>query len=149
VGREKLMRIPVFRSLLRAIHYIPIDAENIRRAGRSLDAAIAAARDGASIGMFPEGTRTQTGKVQRLKRGFVYVLRGSGLDLLPVTIRGTFALKPKKRLTMDPREKIELIVHAPMKNTSFIHLSDEQIVVKVRAILASMDGEGVESDEKN
>jgi 1-acyl-sn-glycerol-3-phosphate acyltransferase len=135
IGREKLLRIPVFGFLLRAIGYIPIDTENLLKAGRSMDAAIEAARGGTSIGMFPEGTRTQTGRVQRLKRGFIHILRESGHDLLPVTIRGTFALKPKHRFTMWPRERIQLIVHEPLPNAELARLTDDQIAEKVRTIL--------------
>jgi len=141
VGREKLLRIPVFGFLLRAIGYIPIDTENLLKAGRSMDAAVQAARGGTSIGMFPEGTRTQTGRVQRLKRGFIHILRRSGHDLLPVTIRGTFALKPKHRFTMWPRERIQLIVHEPLLNAELARLTDDEIAEKVRTIL---DGKGAD-----
>jgi 1-acyl-sn-glycerol-3-phosphate acyltransferase len=128
VGREKLLRIPVFGFFLHAIGYIPIDA----------------ARGGTSIGMFPEGTRTQTGRVQRLKRGFIHILRKSGLDLLPVTIRGTFALKPKHRFTMWPRERIQLFVHEPLPNAELARLTDDEIADTVRTIL---DGKGVDVHE--
>ncbi len=135
VGREKLMHIPVFRRLLRIIGYIPIDAEMVRRAHEAIAEAVQRAGDGCSIAMFPEGTRTPDGSVQRLKRGFVYVLRESGLDVLPLTIRGTFALKPKGRFTMDPRERIEVIVRPPLDNAGLTRLSDAEILEKVRRVL--------------
>jgi|WetSurMetagenome_2_1015567.scaffolds.fasta_scaffold277001_2 1-acyl-sn-glycerol-3-phosphate acyltransferase len=135
VGREKLMHIPVFRRLLTIIRYVPIDTEKIRKAREAIAEAVRRAGDGCSIGMFPEGTRTPDGRVQKLKRGFVYVLRGSGLDALPVTISGTFALKPKGRLTMDPREKIQVTVHPPVPNAELVPLSDEQIMEEIRSLL--------------
>jgi 1-acyl-sn-glycerol-3-phosphate acyltransferase len=144
IGREKLLRIPVLGFFLRAIGYIPIDAENLLKAGRSMHAAVEAAREGTSIGMFPEGTRTATGRVQRLKKGFIKILRKSGHDLLPVTIRGTFALKPKHRFTMWPRERIQLIVHEPLPSAELARLTDDEIAEKVRTIL---DGKGVNAHE--
>jgi 1-acyl-sn-glycerol-3-phosphate acyltransferase len=140
IGRDKLMRVPVFNMLLRAIRYIPIDTENIRKAHEAIEEAVRKAGQGVSIGMFPEGTRTQTGDVQRLKRGFVAVLRASGLDVLPVTIRGTFALKPKGRLTIDPRERIEAVVHPPIPNSALAALSDAEIMEKVRVTLEAGRG---------
>jgi 1-acyl-sn-glycerol-3-phosphate acyltransferase len=135
VGREKLLRIPVFGSFLRAIGYIPIDTESIRKAGRSMEEAVRRARRGITVGMFPEGTRTPTGRVQSLKRGFIRILRESGLDLLPITIQGTFVLKPKHRLTFSPRERIQLVVHEPLENGLLARLSDQAIAEKVRSIL--------------
>jgi 1-acyl-sn-glycerol-3-phosphate acyltransferase len=135
VGREKLTRIPVFRRLLRIIRYVPIDTERIRKAREAISEAVRRAGEGRSIGMFPEGTRTPDGRVQRLKRGFVYVLRESGLDALPMTIRGTFALKPKGRFTMDPRERIEVTIHPPLENAWLVRFTDEEIMERVRAAL--------------
>jgi 1-acyl-sn-glycerol-3-phosphate acyltransferase len=141
IGRDKLMHIPVFRMLLRAIRYIPINTDSIRQANAALEEAVRKAGQGLSIGMFPEGTRTPTGEVQRLKRGFVTVLRASGLDVLPVTIRGTFALKPKGRFTMDPRERIEAVVHPPIANSVLAGMTDAEIMEKVRLTLESGRGE--------
>ena len=135
IGREHLTRIPVFSQLLKLIHYIPIDTEQIRKAHDAIAEAIRKAGQGISIGMFPEGTRSPTGRVQRLKRGFIYVLRSSGLDVLPVTIKGTFALKPKKRFAYDPRERIEAFVHSPIPNGELVALSDHEIMEKVRSLL--------------
>jgi 1-acyl-sn-glycerol-3-phosphate acyltransferase len=146
VGRDKLMRIPVFKRLLRAIRYIPIDTENMRKAHDAIAEAVRTAGEGVSIGMFPEGTRTPTGEVQRLKRGFVSVLRASGLDVLPVTIKGTFALKPKGRFTMDPRERIEAVVHPPIPNSELAGMTDAEIMEKVRTTLEA--GRGGENGQE-
>ncbi len=135
VGREKLMHIPVFKRLLKVIRYIPIDTEKIRRAHDAIAEAVEKAASGCSIGMFPEGTRTPDGHVKRLKRGFVYVLRQSGLDVLPVTIRGTFALKPKGRFMMNPSRRVDIYVHRPVPNAELTALADEEIMEKVRGLL--------------
>jgi 1-acyl-sn-glycerol-3-phosphate acyltransferase len=140
VGREKLLRIPVFGFFLRTIGYIPIDTASIRKAGKSMEEAVRRAREGMTIGMFPEGTRTLTGRVQGLKRGFIRILRESGLDLLPITIQGTFALKPKHRITFSPRERIRLLVHEPLENRALSRLSDSAIAEKVRSILDAPQG---------
>lgn len=140
VGREVLMRIPVFRSLLRIIGYIPIETSRIRRSHDAIQEAIRKAGRGMSILMFPEGTRTLTGDVQALKRGFIYVLRQSGLDVLPVTIRGTFALKPKKRKLLDPRDPIEAIIHRPIPNAWLAPRPDGEIVDIVQRALKNEGG---------
>ena len=135
VGREKLMRIPGFRTFLRAVGYVPIDTGRVKRAHDAIVQAIRRADHGMSIIMFPEGTRTLSGDVQPLKRGFVYVLRESGLDVLPVTIRGTYALKPKFRASLDPRQRIEAVVHAPIANAELTQLSDREIMNRIYCVL--------------
>ncbi len=132
MGREKLLRIPLFGFFLRCIHYIPVETDNLRKAAEALREAIERARVGLSVGMFPEGTRTLDGEVQRLRRGFVRVLREGRLDLLPLRIDGTWALKPKDRWYMDPRERIEVTVHPPIAYDQLANLPDDEIVELVR-----------------
>lgn len=140
MGREYLTRIPGFGRLLSALHYIPVDTESPRKAHDSLERAAQVARAGVSVGIFPEGTRTPDGRVQSLRRGFVRVLRQSGLDLVAARITGTFALKPKGRLTMDPRERIAVRLGAPVPNAELASLPDREILRVVQGLLERTEG---------
>jgi len=135
MGRDYLMRIPGFGRLLRILHYVPIDPTSARKARAALELAGARIRQGISVGIFAEGTRTETGEVQALKRGFVHVLRAGGCDLLPVSVSGTFALKPKGSLVMNPRERIDVCVGAPLPHERLAALSDAEVMEVVRATL--------------
>ena len=107
----------------------------------ALDRAALEIRRGSTVGIFAEGTRTEDGCVQPLKRGFVHVLRQSGADLLPVYVRGTFTLKPKGTLLIDPRERIGAELGAAVPHAELVAQSDEEIMAGVRSILQRM-GDG-------
>jgi 1-acyl-sn-glycerol-3-phosphate acyltransferase len=143
MGRDYLMRIPVFGMLLRVLHYVPIDTRSTRSARNALDQAARTVRAGIPLGIFPEGTRTETGRVQSLKRGFVHILRASGGALVPVHISGTFALKPKGSFVMNPRDRIEVTVGSPVANAELVKLSDEEILAKVKSMIEDL-GRGEE-----
>jgi 1-acyl-sn-glycerol-3-phosphate acyltransferase len=136
MGREYLQRIPVFGYFLRFMRYIPVETGSIRKAAEALREAIRRTREGLSVGIFPEGTRTLTGEVQHLKRGFIRILREGNLDLLPVRIDGTWTLKPKHHWYMDPRERIAVTVRQPIPHDRIAHLSDHEIVEQVRHSIA-------------
>jgi 1-acyl-sn-glycerol-3-phosphate acyltransferase len=138
MGRDYLTRIPGFGLLLKVLHYIPIDTTSGRSSREALHRAAGEIRTGTTVGMFAEGTRTQTGQVQPLKRGFVSVLRESGADLIPVYIRGTFALRPKGTLLVDPREPVSITVGKPVAHAHFAGLDDPSIMQNVRSLLQSM-----------
>jgi 1-acyl-sn-glycerol-3-phosphate acyltransferase len=141
MGRDYLTRIPVFGIFLRIIRYVPIDTRSARSARGALEQAAVTVRQGIPLAIFAEGTRTETGKVQQLKRGFVHVLRASGGDLLPVHISGTFALKPKGKIYMSPRKQIQVTIGPPVAHAALAGLSDEQIMGKVKSILEQLGGE--------
>jgi 1-acyl-sn-glycerol-3-phosphate acyltransferase len=141
MGRDYLTRIPVFGLFLKTVHYVPIDTSSGRSARGALEQAATTVRKGIPLGIFPEGTRTGTGMVQPLKRGFVHVLRSSGADLLPVSISGTFALKPKGKLYMNPRKPIRVTIGSPVAHDTLVSLTDEQIMARVKSILEQMGKE--------
>jgi 1-acyl-sn-glycerol-3-phosphate acyltransferase len=138
MGRDYLARIPGLNVVLRILHFVPIDTASPRSVRVALSRAAGEIRRGQSVAIFAEGTRTRTGKVQALKRGFVSVLRESGGDVLPVYIRGTFALQPKGKRWVDPREPIAIRIGAPLAHARLAGLDDGQIMREVRATLVRM-----------
>jgi 1-acyl-sn-glycerol-3-phosphate acyltransferase len=135
IGREWMVKIPLFGPFLTMIGYVPIDPESIRKARSAIDDASQRARRNVSVGIFPEGTRTLDGKMQRFKRGFIYLIRDCNLDVLPVTINGTYGLKPKNRLTMHPFGRAELTIHRPIANAELRKLDDESVIAAVRSVI--------------
>jgi 1-acyl-sn-glycerol-3-phosphate acyltransferase len=138
MGRAYLTRIPGFGQLLKILHYVPIDTRSPRSARAALHQAAQRIRSGTTVGIFAEGTRTETGRVQALKRGFVSVLRESGADLLPVFVRGTFALQPRGKRVLDPREPISVTVGTPVANGDLVPLDDAQIMHAVKSMLEQL-----------
>jgi 1-acyl-sn-glycerol-3-phosphate acyltransferase len=140
MGRAYLTRIPGFGQLLKILHYVPIDTRSPSSARAALQLAAQRIRGGTTVGIFAEGTRTDTGRVQSLKRGFVTVLRESGADLLPVFVRGTFALQPRGQRLLDPREPISVTVGTPVANSALVRLDDTQIMSAVKSMLEQLGG---------
>ena len=138
MGRAYLLRIPLFGRLLKILHYVPIDTGSARSAREALSRAAQEIRAGVSVGIFAEGTRTRTGRVQQLKRGFVAVLRESASDLLPVSIKGTYTLRRKGSLVMDPREPIRICIGAPFAFADLAGMRDEEIMRTVKNRLQEM-----------
>lgn len=135
-GRERLLRIPLFGSILRMIDYIPMTKADVRNTKHMLDQLVQKS-EGLSIAMFPEGTRTLDGKLSPFHRGFVHLLKSTDLCILPVTLNGMHSLKPKNRFWIDFRSKLQVTIHKPIENCLLRDKKDHEIIHIVRETIQS------------
>jgi 1-acyl-sn-glycerol-3-phosphate acyltransferase len=113
VLKKELTRVPIWGWALKYGHYITIDRGNARDALKSLDEAAERMRNGASVILFGEGTRTRDGKLQSLKRGAFSLAMKAGIPVVPVTINHTFGILPRGSLRVNPAD-IEIVFEKPI-----------------------------------
>lgn len=101
LARVSLGRIPLLGSWMRAVGIVFIDRKSPGR--RSVESLISLLDAGEVVGMFPEGTRTRDGRIQRFERGLLLLLKKSQARVVPVGLRGSFAAYPPGGLFPKPR----------------------------------------------
>ena len=136
LGHNRFLKVPGFGAFLKAIQFIPVYPGDHMKSKAAIDTAIAHAKQ-LAIAIFPEGTRTRDGKLRPFKKGFVHIMRGSELDILPVTLNGFFTMKPRHRWATNPFVRLEVFIHKPILRESLIPKSDDAIVEIVRSTIAS------------
>jgi len=95
IAKKQLARIPLFGWAMSAGRFIFIDRQNPLAARRSMDEAARRIRSGQSVVIFPEGTRTRTGRLLPFKKGGFHLAIASGATIVPCGIRGSRAVWPK------------------------------------------------------
>jgi len=118
VFKKELARIPLWGWTLKFGHFIMIDRSNPVNAMKSLERAANSIREGNSIILFPEGTRTRDGKLQPFKRGAFSLAISSKVPVVPVTINGTYKILPRGSIKINP-SKISVIVERPINTEKF------------------------------
>ncbi len=98
VAKVSLFKLPVIGWLLR----LGGDIKLLRGDGTSVRAMLAEARatldTGLPVMIFPEGTRSPDGSLQRFKDGAFHLAIEAGVPVLPLAIEGTRACRPKGSL---------------------------------------------------
>lgn len=135
-GRANLMHIPFFRNVLRVIHYIPMESTDLKNTNNMLGQLIKSTEN-QTVAIFPEGTRTTTGNLNRFHKGFLHVLKASQLDILPVTLKGFYEFKPKNRFYFNYTVKLSAIIHPPISYRGLENLEDREIIKRVRTCIES------------
>jgi 1-acyl-sn-glycerol-3-phosphate acyltransferase len=88
-------RIPIYGWLMRMSHNIPVYTHSQGRYDDVLREVGKRKEMGISILAFPEGHRTENGKVQYFRRGPFFLARDTGYDIVPVGVRGLHKVLPK------------------------------------------------------
>ena len=83
--------LPVLKRAWDVVGFVPIERGSRERSMQAIESAAAALRGGKSFLIFPEGTRSRTGKLLPFKKGgFIMAIKG-GATIVPVAIQGTSA----------------------------------------------------------
>ena len=114
VAKKELFRIPFWNRALHAGGMIEVDRASRDKAVASLDGAISQLRSGTSIWIAPEGTRSRTGRLGRLKKGGFHLAIKAGVPILPVAITGTHAVLPPGTIDTRPGCVVRVVFGAPI-----------------------------------
>jgi 1-acyl-sn-glycerol-3-phosphate acyltransferase len=108
LAKTELFQIPLWGRGLRAAEFIEVDRGNHMRAVQSIDHAARLLREGVSIYLAPEGTRSVDGRIGRLKKGGFHLALGTGAPIVPVAIRGTIDILPRGGRVMRSGQKVRV-----------------------------------------
>ncbi|MFN3505579.1 MAG: lysophospholipid acyltransferase family protein [Caldimicrobium sp.] len=136
LAKRSLFKIPFFGWGISVLGYIPVEREDPKEGLKSLYACVERIKEGHSLVIFPEGTRSKDGSLLPFKKaGFLIPIK-AGVEVCPVVIWGTFKILPKGSLWFRLRDREVKIIVGPLFSTDFLSLRDKNILAdKVRAYM--------------
>jgi 1-acyl-sn-glycerol-3-phosphate acyltransferase len=135
VYKKSLSLVPLVGWAIRLGGHVPIDRSNPFRARRSLEAAARRIRSGASVVVFPEGTRSPDGAVRRFKRGSFGLAIDAAVPIVPVSLVGVKSVVPRGLASVRPGT-VKVALHAPVPTAGRDPGDAEALAAEVREIVA-------------
>lgn len=114
LGKAELFKIPVWGRGLRAAEFIEVDRSNHASAVASIDRAKTLVREGVSVWVAPEGTRSRDGRIGPLKKGGFHLAIDTGAPIVPVAIRGTIDILPRGSKQMQLGKAVHVTIGSPL-----------------------------------
>jgi 1-acyl-sn-glycerol-3-phosphate acyltransferase len=146
LAKKELFQIPIFGAAMKGAGYIEIDANDKGKAIRDLNQASLRIKEGKSIMVFPEGTRSRLGEIKSFKKGAFYMAINSGAPIVPITIIGSGEIMPKNSLKIKSG-RVKLIIGKPIDVNNFNTESRQDLMKLVRnAIITNHDNYRTEGD---
>jgi 1-acyl-sn-glycerol-3-phosphate acyltransferase len=142
LARADVFRLPVLSWLLPRLHAIPVE----RGTGdlSAIKGAIRALERGMAFGIFPEGTRSRSGRLQPFKTGVAAIAFRTGSPVVPVAVVGSEKAWPVGRKLFRLRRPIRVVYGDPIpvpRKTKVSHQELEnltrEIEARVRELLPS------------
>ncbi len=135
VSKRSVFWIPVLGQAMAVAGFIAIDRQDRTRAIRSLGRATETIRRGASVILFPEGTRSRDGRLSRFKRGSFYLAVEAGVPVVPVAISGTFHVVKPRSIVVRPGA-VQVSFAPPIDVAAYAEDLDG-LIAKVRSEIAA------------
>jgi 1-acyl-sn-glycerol-3-phosphate acyltransferase len=114
VSKSENFRIPFVGWNMTLNRYIRIERGSVRGNLSMMRGAEAALREGSSVMIFPEGTRSPDGALQEFKPGAFELAVRSGRPVLPIAINGTSAALPKRGFVLRGKHAMRVRVLEPL-----------------------------------
>lgn len=135
VSKREVFRIPYVGQLLTIHGDIAIDrskgADSMRKVTE--DGKMWIGR-GASIAMFPEGTRSKSGEIGRFKQGAFALAKEAGVEILPVVMHGTRTVLNKFYL-VNWRNALKVSVLPPISAEEVAATPMPELMEKTRTMM--------------
>lgn len=120
--KRQIGNIPLVGLASKASHQIFVDKRGPSKIKKTYEQARKTLQGGMSLVVFPEGSRTFTGHMGLFKRGAFMLADDLRLPVVPLTINGSFDVKPRTR---DAKwviwHPLTLTIHKPI-----VHPADEE-----------------------
>lgn len=115
--KRALEKVPFLGIGCKYAGFIFVDKGNAGKVRATYRRAEKALEGGASIMVFPEGSRTKDGNIAPFRRGAFTLADELQLPIIPMTINGSYTVKPRGRILID-YHKLSLTIHPAIYPTS-------------------------------
>ncbi len=134
IGKMALAFVPIVGWNLFLSGHIMVDRKKIKSQFSAIRRMEKMMKNGDSILVFPEGTRTKDGEIGEYKKGAFKSASGTGTALLPVVIDGPYQILPKKGFLLNKRRDITIHILPPIPVTP--GEKPEELARKSRQVMA-------------
>lgn len=135
IAKKELLRVPLFGWAMWATKHITVDRSDPSDAIKSLERAKERLAAGLSIVVFPEGTRSRSGRLSPFKKGGFLLAAKTRTRIVPVTIVGSSNLLPAGAWRLRPGS-IEVFVDEPISTEGYRAGKLNALAEEVREIIA-------------
>lgn len=133
IAKIEMLKMPLIRSWMKLMQCGFMDRNDMRQSIRTINEAVETIKQGYSMVIFPEGTRSKGDQLGDFKAGSFKLAIKSGVPIIPVTIDGSWHLLEEKGY-LKPAT-VYLTIHESIPTEGLNREGAEELSIKVKAII--------------
>jgi 1-acyl-sn-glycerol-3-phosphate acyltransferase len=150
IAKHQLQYVPLIGWYLWLAGHIFINRGKRDKAIASLDEAARKVRNGKSVFVYVEGTRSDDGRILPFKKGAFALALKAGVPIVPVTIEGSGTVMPKNSWNIKPGP-VYVKIGKPIDTKAFEDSDREGLIKTVRDVVIAqsleLGGKGGDRDD--
>jgi len=136
IAKYELSKVPLFSMWMRYLGCVFINRNDARQSLAMLSAAAERLKQGHSLVIFPEGTRSKDGTLGNFKSGSLKIALNANVPIVPVTINGSMNIMPKGT-SFIKSANVEVIISPPLIPGQMPEHDLKSITEKIRGTIAA------------
>jgi putative phosphoserine phosphatase/1-acylglycerol-3-phosphate O-acyltransferase len=133
VAKAEVKKIPLLGQLLSLADVAFVDRSNTSEAISAMQPAVDRLRNGVSIVMSPEGTRSLSPRIGVFKKGGFHLARDAGVPIVPIVIRNAGEIM-WRNAKVAQEGTIEVVVHEPVPTVDWTKADLDEWVARMRQL---------------
>ena len=114
VAKKEIKKIPYVPIWMKSMHCVFIDRDSPRESVKAINEAAENLKNGYSMVIFPEGTRSKGHTMGQFKRGSLKLATKSGVPIVPVTLDGSYKVYEETNGKEFKPERVNIIIDKPI-----------------------------------
>lgn len=137
MAKQSLWSVPFVGWYLHRSGQVPIDAKSGRSAIAGLLRGVKTLEQGLPLVLFPEGGRSETGRLTPFQAGAAFMAIKAGVPLVPVALIGTYELLPIHTYHLTPRP-LRVVIGEPIETAGLSTRDAEVLTARLLQEIATL-----------
>ena len=134
VSKREVIKAPVISSYMKYINCVFMDRSDIKLAAKAINEGIQNIKNGNSMVIYPEGTRSKANTMLSWKAGSFKLATKSNAPIIPVTMYDSFMLLEENHYRIKPN-KIIMIFGEPIETAGLSKEDQAELPDKIKQVI--------------
>lgn len=134
ISKKEVQKFPIIPSYMEEMNCVFLDRTDRRSAFKSISDTTEKLKEGHSILIFPEGTRSKGGEFGEFKAGFMRIAKDAGVPIVPIAIHGTADIMENNNNKIQPAH-VAIHVLEPVPSARIAEMEAKEMILEIRSMI--------------